>query len=400
MKKKRILFVINRLNSGGTERVLIPIVNRLVQEDYDITVHALCPGNIMRDTLDSRVLPVYKSLQELPGKRIPYIRYKLYDDEMWVKRCTQRQYYRYYIGREKFDYEVAFFHEKPLKLVSGSNNPSAKRIAWVHIDFANEKGITNAFRSKEDLIEAYRKTDHVVCVTEIAAKSFLKVIGEVPDLRVIRNFLPVGEIIEKAKEPANTALPDAKLRLVCVGRLRDREKGQARLIEAVAALKAAGADLSLTLVGGGNDEAAYRELIEKADAASYITLTGRQENPYPYIKAADLLVCSSYAEGYNLTVAEALILGVPVLSTDCAGPREILDNGRYGMITGNSREGLYNGIKKLYDDPTLLEEYRQKTAERQDYFDEDEIFGQILDLFGGRRSAAADRHPDEGTNET
>ena len=114
-------------------------------------------------------------------------------------------------------------------------------------------------------------------------------------------------------------------------------------------------------------------------------MTGSQNNPYPYIKNADLLVCASYFEGYNLTVAEALILGVPVLSTDCTGPNEILDRGRYGMIVENSKEGLYRGLKELMDNPEKLDYYKRKAKERLGFFDEEKTIKQITDLFEGKR---------------
>ena len=121
-----------------------------------------------------------------------------------------------------------------------------------------------------------------------------------------------------------------------------------------------------------------KKAIDERGAGGYITLTGSQKNPYPYIKEADLLVCSSYFEGYNLTVAEAVVLGVPVLSTRCAGPCEILDGGEYGMIVENSEDGLYEGLKKLLCDKALLENYREKAIERRDFFDKEKLLGQIL----------------------
>ena len=66
------------------------------------------------------------------------------------------------------------------------------------------------------------------------------------------------------------------------------------------------------------------------------------------------MVCASYFEGYNLTVAEALIVGTSVLSTRCAGPCEILDDGKYGLLVENSEAGLYNGIKAFLDSSRSL----------------------------------------------
>ena len=156
-----------------------------------------------------------------------------------------------------------------------------------------------------------------------------------------------------------------------------------RLIEAVVRLRHEGRDLSLALVGEGTEEGQIRDLIRENGAEEYISVVNGKNNPYPYIKESDLLVCASYKEGYNLAVAEAMILGVPVLSTDCIGPRELLDGGKYGMLTENSDEGLYSGLKQLYDSPELLEEYRKKAVERRDFFDEDKIFAQIAEVLEG-----------------
>ena len=86
------------------------------------------------------------------------------------------------------------------------------------------------------------------------------------------------------------------------------------------------------------------------------------------------------AERVQVTVAEALILGIPVMSTDCAGPREILDNGKYGMIVENSQKGLYDGLKLFYNSPGLLKTYREKAAQRVGLFEEDDTLIRIIDL--------------------
>ena len=89
-------------------------------------------------------------------------------------------------------------------------------------------------------------------------------------------------------------------------------------------------------------------------------MIGFQENPYPYIKNADLFVCSSLNEGYNLAISEAAILGVPVISTDCSGIKENLGNGKWGYIVENRKETLYHAISRCFDEPGFLEELKKK----------------------------------------
>ena len=70
---------------------------------------------------------------------------------------------------------------------------------------------------------------------------------------------------------------------------------------------------------------------------------------------SDVFVCSSRAEGFSLVIAEAMVLGIPVVSTECSGPNELLQEGRCGILIENSEEGLYQGIKVLLDDGKLKE---------------------------------------------
>ena len=98
------------------------------------------------------------------------------------------------------------------------------------------------------------------------------------------------------------------------------------------------------------------------------------------MKNADLYVCSSRYEGFNLTVAEALFLETPVISTDCTGPREILADGEYGMLVDNSTEGLYNGINNLLKNKGVLDTYKSKAILRKPFFDKEKILSKIENL--------------------
>ncbi len=376
--KKRILFVLQSLRMGGAERVQVTIANKLASEGYDVTILTWKPMDTFRNNLDPRVRWIYKAPDEHLGNRIPYIRHKLYDGVMWEERATPKQFYRYYVGREKYDVEIAFFHGIAVDIIAGSTNKKAKQIAWVHNNLERLETEEEVRKAKE----MYRRIRHIVCVSKGSRESFINTIGDTGDVRVIYNMLPEKEILEKANEEPEVTVNKAAFHLVLVARFH-APKGYKRLIEAVVRLRQEGKDLSLALVGEGTEEGLIRDLIRENGAEEYISVVNGKNNPYPYIKESDLLVCASYKEGYNLAVAEAMILGVPVLSTDCIGPRELLDGGKYGMLTENSGEGLYNGLKQLYDSPELLEEYRKKALERRDFFDEDKIFAQIAEVLEG-----------------
>ena len=89
-------------------------------------------------------------------------------------------------------------------------------------------------------------------------------------------------------------------------------------------------------------------------------MVGFRKNPYPFIQAADLLVCSSNYEGFSTFITEGLVIGKPIVTTDCSGMRELLGDNEYGLISENSDEGLYGGLKKMLQDADLRIAYQEK----------------------------------------
>lgn len=376
---KKILFVNQSLGIGGAERAQVTLANKLARAGYDVTIVIWLPKFDYQSELDERVRLVYKAPDKHLGNRIPYIRRRFYDDTMWAGRASARQFHRYYVGRRRYDVEIAFFYSWAVKIVSGTPNRRAMRIAWIHQDF---RGLSeDNYRRRLELADEYASMDKIVCVSNEARKGYVQAFGDKDNITTIYNLLPIDEIRRKAEEKPEVAVSKARFHIVQVARFDDRTKGQLRMIDAIEKLRADGRDVSLALVGRGEQITMLTDAIKQKNLEDFVSVVDGKTNPYPYIKEADLLVCASYTEGYNLTVAEALILGVPALSTDCAGPIEILDGGKYGMIVENSAEGLIGGISQLYDDPALLAGYAEKAKLRQDFFDEDKLFKQITDLW-------------------
>ena len=382
---KKILFIIPSLAVGGLEKVQVTLANKLSELGYEVTILLLEPVFDLQCQLNSEVRVEYKSYKKHIGERIPYICHRFYDDGMWETRTSAEKLHQYYVGDKHYDVEIGFFRGLSIKIVSGGmNKKETKYLGWVHSDFRKADGYKSNFRSMENVREAYRKLNKIICVSQEAQIGFKEIIGDTGNLCSIYNLLSVEDILLKAKQKPEVQINKEKFHAVLVGRLVDSAKGQKRLVEVVVKLHKMGYKISLAIIGGGADEKMLREEINKKNADSYISMCGKQMNPYPYIKEADLLVCASYYEGYNLTVAEALILGTPVLSTDCTGPKEILDYGTYGMIVENSTEGLYEGLKKIIESPELLLEYKKKAIVRKKFFDDEKILNEITDIFEGK----------------
>lgn len=375
---KKVLFITESLGRGGMERIQVDIANALVRNGYDVTLIIYGKAEELRSELDARV--TYKNIERNPLKimrSIPYI-HRFYKKDKWETRTSPRSLYKYYVGNEKYDVEIGFYRGPSIKIISGSPNRKSKKIAWVHTDvkLCDPKSLTLFFNGIDEVKKAYSKFDNIVCVSNKAKESFIDLFGLEEKLLTVYNMISVEKIRKKSLEECE--LHKRKFTFVSVGR-QIPDKGYDRLLCAVKKLNEEGFDFDLWLIGGGRAEAELREFA-KENKLNNVVFAGFQTNPYKYVKQCDVFICSSKREGFNIAVAESLALGVPVLTTCCTGPTEILDDGKYGIIVDNSENGIYLGMKEILSNPNKISEYKVNCQKRAEFFDEENIMEQIIEL--------------------
>ena len=187
------------------------------------------------------------------------------------------------------------------------------------------------------------------------------------EVDVVYNILD-SNIVEKSKEPVEQKSKRHRLNLVSVGRL-EYVKGYDRLIDAMSVLvNDYNFDVGLTLVGDGSQRANLeREAVEQG-LTNNIFFVGSRSNPYPYVAEADVYICPSREEGFNIALLEAMTLGKPVIATNSAGPAEILDNGKYGILVENTINGLFFGILDSYSSQEKIAKHIQNSQIRSKQF--------------------------------
>lgn len=119
--------------------------------------------------------------------------------------------------------------------------------------------------------------------------------------------------------------------IVTIGRLQ-KMKAHETLIKAFNIVKKQ-VNCRLMIIGEGEEHDTLQDLIQHLDLASSVRLSGGMENPYPYLRAADLFVLTSVYEGFGNVLVEALSQGKKIVSTNCVGgPAYILNQGEYGTL--------------------------------------------------------------------
>lgn len=355
-EKKKILFLVETLSGGGAEKILSIIVKNLDPERFDVTVCSILDYGIYVDEVKSVanyrfVLPDPSSLKNCFSKLWFKVRYKLIYS--WLPANLS---YRLFIPKGN-DVEVAFVEGTSTRIISGSSNRSSKKIAWLHIDMVNNSYSLEAFKGDMCRMKrSYEKFDEIVGVSKVAASSLNKLLNTDFSTHVIYNPISENEIYSKSKE--NLEVPEkveGVVRMCSVGRLVD-QKAFDRLVRIAARLKREGRKFEIWILGIGVKFYELKKLIDELSVSEEVRLLGFQKNPYAYLSKTDLFVCSSIAEGYSTAVTEALILGIPVITTDCSGMKELLgEDNEYGVVTNNSEEDLYIAISKVFDDKYLAE---------------------------------------------
>lgn len=372
MKKKKILFLLESFAGGGVEKVFIDLINNIDINKYDITVMSIWDCGVRKKDLRKDIR--YKSI-------FPRIKGIGRIFHRFVEKSSGKLLYRVAI-REKYDIEVAFLEGRATKIISASNNNVSKKIAWVHIDLSKGHWTNQVFKFNTELErECYKKFDDIVCVSNSVKHGFNKLFGEdFTNIHVKYNPIIDTEIKSKSEEEVLDIIrPKDKKLLVTSGRL-DTQKGYDNLLEVCRLLNNDEIDYELWILGDGWEKENLHSLIKKYNLDN-VKLLGFKENPYKYINEGDLFVCSSRNEGFSLVIAEAMILGLPVISTDCSGPNELLNYGEFGLLVKNDVNSLYQGIKELLIDTNKLEQYKKKSCKRVEFFDYHKRINDIEELF-------------------
>jgi glycosyltransferase involved in cell wall biosynthesis len=184
------------------------------------------------------------------------------------------------------------------------------------------------------LIAAYRSADAVIGISTGTSRSLCAMTG-LPAGRVATILNPIDRdaIEEQARAPApHRWLADPAVPLVlAVGKLKV-QKDYPTLLRAFARARLQ-RPLRLLVLGEGELRTRLEKLVCDLDVSADVAFEGFVANPFCYMARASVLVLSSAWEGLSNTLLEALACGCPVISTDCpSGPREILDDGRYGEL--------------------------------------------------------------------
>lgn len=357
---KRVLIMNDFVSGGGAEVVMKNIVARL-HNDYKITVMT------MHDDINAFKEIFPDNVEYMPSK-IKANSYRRINPLCYVISIYNR-IRELIICSKKYDVVIANKEGPCMKLVSKMK--VGTKLAWVHVDYRYLYWTRFTFPAHAE-VRCMKSFDKVVCVSQAVADSIKEVIGDPGNLCVKYNPIDYCDIIEKSKEEAEVSRDNSKPLFVAVGRIVE-QKNFITLTKVCSRL-CKEFEFELWIVGDGKERKAIENIL-KNKKCSCVKILGMQSNPYKFLKQADFLVNTSLGESYGLVIQEALILGIPVLSTRCPAVDECFDS-RFGILVDCNEEAIENAMRYVLENPECISNYK-KTIKSE--FDMESLWNQRLD---------------------
>jgi glycosyltransferase involved in cell wall biosynthesis len=372
--KKKILIRIGSLRHGGAEKVLVTFLKNLPQNRYEIDLLLnLYSGKYLPEVptwinvlyLNKGEMITTNRLQDIPVKAFRVIYQKL------LKQFPNLLY-QFILKGKKYDVEFAAIHGFRDEIL---NSPLqfSKKLVWIHNDLKK----TELHHYTDEEFRKFFGFDKIMVISEKIERDFdILTQNQAEKNKIVRIYNPLDteEIILKSQEArskkqearsknSNLGTQNPEPTFVSVGTVFP-QKGFDRLLKAHKRLLDKGFHHKILILGDGYDLENIKNLQKDLGVTETSTLFGFTDNPYPQIKNADFYILSSRYEGFPTVLFEAITLKKNIIATDVSGVREMLDDGKLGLIIENSEQGIYDGMKKALQNP---EDFKKYESELENY---------------------------------
>lgn len=358
--KKKILIRIGSLRHGGAEKVLVTLLKNLPEDKYEIDLLLnLYSGKYLTD-VPNWVNVMYLNRGEMitanRPKDIPKKIYRVVYQNLLKK--YPKILYKRKLKNKVYDIEFAAIHGMYDEILK-SPQKNSKKIIWVQNDIFNLKEYT------PEIIKKFFSFDSIMVISNKLKQEMYKLTDDkMLRERIVQVYNPIDA--QDTLRKADLAINDYPFRnqyptFVTVGTVYP-QKGYDRLLNVHKKLLDNGFSHNLLIIGDGYDFNNIQKLLQKLQLHKTAKMLGFNDNPYPYIKKADFYVMSSRHEGFPTIIAEALILNKPIIATDVSGVRDLLQDGKLGLIVENSDDGIYEGMRSFISQKGLADQYIQEIA--------------------------------------
>lgn len=360
--KARMLIHIGSLTGNGITTTALNLLNAIDYERYDVSVIYPHSGgqvqleNSLRINPKARHFPrVGRTMMRMHERR-EYRRFMKSGGlgaahvDLARQGVLFKTEYKRCMGDVEYDIVIAFDGYSAFWPMLLLQSGARRKLIWAHNDLVVDANRTIAGArphraNLRSLFSFYPHFDRVVSVTgELSRINQQKLLSFAPaeSFISVRNLVDAPSALRRAAEPPGYAMPAGAPVFVTSGRLSP-EKNQARMIRAMQIVVRQQPRAQLVIIGSGPLHAELTALISSLGLQGNIRLAGFHRNPFPLIAAADCFVFSSNYEGQGLALIEAMILGLPIVTTEYNVVHSVVAPGQ-ALIVESTDEALAAGM--------------------------------------------------------
>lgn len=386
MMKKKILFIISNLQTGGVSKAMTSLLNVIDRERYDVSLMAVSASGPFMELLpkDLRIItnPVWTDVTSGFKGTLDLIK----KGQILLASGTLLRFLSSRLSKslsgilmakmmppvsEEFDTIVDFNGQQQCYYMVDKLK-ARKKVTFFHSDYSKWPYYYSADK------KYYPKVDRIFTISEECVLSLQKYFPEQKSkIALMQNISSAKLIDEMSKQPCEGFAEGFKF--LTIGHVI-KPKGFDLATEAARILKERGVKFSWYFIGAVPDTAFALSFIEKNEVCDRIELMGVKVNPYPYISQADLIVHPSRFEGKSIALDEAKLLCKPIVVTNFSTVRDQFTDRHDASICEMKPESIADAIQELLENESLRRKYSANLlSERKDNSDEIEKLYEIFD---------------------
>jgi glycosyltransferase involved in cell wall biosynthesis len=363
------------LVGGGAEKALVRMLKIFNYQKYDVTLLLVSFNGIHIKDVPSQVEIKYLFKVDFIVRVLAFLN-KKFDFDFFLRLKFK------YKTKSYYDTAISFLDSNFTDLLFNLS-PKTKKISYVHGSYLSNENYFRFFKKKKYLNRIinnrYKKLHSIFFVSNDAMHEFKSLVGNnFNNMKVVYNIFDKEDILLKSNQ-AVTSIDHSKFNFIAVGSLLPI-KGYDFLIEAVSILVESNKSFCLHILGDGKEKNNLIKKVRDLKIDKFIKFHGYKKNPYAIMSKCDVFVMTSISEALPNVLCEAIILGKPLLITEAAGSKEVIDNGNYGVMTKRSTKEFAFEMLNFINNEQQIERYTKLSIERQKIFNNENILNHFYTI--------------------
>lgn len=341
----RIAFLLPSLEGGGAERVVVKLLREMSTAEIQLDLVLVAAHGLYLDQIPKTVRIIDLHTQRVAEAVFPLCRYLRQERPLIL------------ISNMSHVNIIACL----AKMLTHSKNAV---VCVEHAQFGAEQNV------REKIVQylarwLYPKADAVIAVSQGTAKSVEAAIKAMRGkVQVIYPPVVDEALLTESEAPLEHPWLGSEIPLFLTVCRLSTQKDFTTLLNAFQLLRRQ-RQARLLILGEGPFREALEAQVSAMNLSEDVAMPGFTANPYAYMRQVNAFVLSSRSEGFGLVLIEAMACGCPVVSTDCpGGPREILEDGRFGaLVPVGDAEALAAAMCQALDAPVPAEQLRRRAMD-------------------------------------